>query len=101
MATLRSHEIGFRKALGAQSADFARLFIKQGMALVLRGVALGSVGAFALTRVMKSLLFGVGATDPLTFAVITLLLISVALLACWIPARRATKVDLMITLRRD
>jgi ABC-type lipoprotein release transport system permease subunit len=67
----------------------------------LRGVALGSVGAFALTRVMKSLLFDVSATDPLTFAVITLLLISVALLACWIPARRATKVDLMITLRRD
>jgi putative ABC transport system permease protein len=97
----RTHEIGIRMALGAQSADVARLFIKQGMTLVMLGVALGSVGAFALTRVMKSLLFGVGATDPLTFAVITLLLISVALLACWIPARRATKVDLIITLRRD
>jgi putative ABC transport system permease protein len=101
VVTQRTHEVGIRMALGAQSADVARLFIKQGMALVMLGVALGSVGAFALTRVMKSLLFGVGATDPLTFSVITLLLISVALLACWIPARRATKVDLMITLRRD
>ena len=88
-------------ALGAQKADIARLFVKQGMALVLRGVALGSVGAFALTRVMKSLLFDVSPTDPLTFAVITLLLLGVALMACWIPARRATRVDLMITLRRD
>jgi ABC-type antimicrobial peptide transport system permease subunit len=101
VVTQRTHEIGVRMALGAQNADIARLFVKQGMALVLRGVALGSVGALALTRVMKSLLFDVSPTDPLTFAVITLLLISVALLACWIPARRATRVDLMITLRRD
>ncbi len=86
---------------GAQSADVVRLFIRQGMTLVVLGVALGALGAFALTRVMKSLLFDVSATDPLTFAGVALLRPGVALLACWLPARRATKVDPFIALRHE
>ena len=101
VVTQRTHEVGVRMALGAQSADVVRLFIKQGMAMVIFGVALGLIGAFALTRLMKSLLFNVSAIDPLTFVCVALLLSLVALAACYLPARRASRIDPLASLRRE
>ncbi|MCA1557542.1 MAG: FtsX-like permease family protein, partial [Acidobacteria bacterium] len=99
--TLRTREIGLRMALGAQRGQVLLLILKQGLLLTLIGVGIGLVGALALTRVMSSLLFGVEATDPATFTAIVLLLTIVSLIACYIPAWRATRVDPMIALRYE
>jgi len=99
--TQRTHEIGVRMALGARPGDVFKMIVGRGMLLALPGMAVGIAGAFALTRVLSSLLFGITPTDPVTFIAVPLLLAAVALLATYIPARRAVRVDPMIALRYE
>ena len=99
--TERTHEIGVRLALGAQRRDVVAMVVRHGMTMTATGTVVGLAAALALVRVMSGLLFGVSAADPVTFISIPLLLLAVALAACYIPARRATRVDPMIALRSE
>jgi putative ABC transport system permease protein len=97
----RSHEFGIRMALGAQRSDLLKMVLRDGLALTIAGMAVGLAASFALTRWISSLLFKVDATDPVTFVAVSLLLVGVALTACFVPARRATRVDPIVALRYE
>jgi len=97
----RTSEIGVRMALGAQKGNILRLVIGHGLGLSGAGILIGAVGALALTRVMTSMLVGVSATDPLTFGTIGLVFVAIAAVACWLPARRAARLDPTVALREE
>ncbi len=97
----RAHEFGVRMALGARPVDVLRMVVRQGMHAVIVGIAIGLAGALAISRLLRDLVFGISATDPLTYLVVTLLLGLVALVACYLPARRVTKVDPLTALRYE
>jgi len=97
----RTHEIGLRMALGARTRDITRMVLGEGIALALIGIGAGVVGALLLTRLLKSFLFGITPTDPVTFTSISVLLVALALLASYLPARRAARVDPMVALRHE
>jgi putative ABC transport system permease protein len=99
--TLRTQEIGIRAALGAQSSDIVKMVVRQGLWMTGVGLVIGLIGAAATTRTLKGLLFGITPGDPMTFIGIATLVVAVGLLACWIPARRAAKVDPMVALRYE
>jgi putative ABC transport system permease protein len=99
--TERTHEIGIRMALGAERGNVLRLIVRQGLRLTLLGVILGIAGAWALTSFLASFLFGIAPRDPATFALVSVALVAVSILACYIPARRATRVDPMVALRYE
>jgi putative ABC transport system permease protein len=99
--TLRTREIGLRMALGAREGEVLKLILRQGLVLTLTGIAIGLAGALALTRLLSSLLYGVSANDPWTFVAIALLLSAVSWIACYLPARRASRVDPLVALRSE